>query len=104
MLPSQQKCQMDSETLHAHRQTISAAVSAGFSTTRKAGLENEAEACESHEMSKIVWLCPISSPVVAVVGFWLFSGPESLQSNCVYPLLYPEAWQHALFLTSIIWL
>lgn len=58
----------------------------------------------SYEMSNIVQQCQISSPVVAVVGFWLFVGLGSLWSNCIYSLLYPEAWQHTPLLTSIIWL
>lgn len=60
--------------------------------------------CVSHEMSNIVQQCHISSPVVAVVGSWLFVGLGSFQCNCFYSLLYPEAWQHIPLLTSIIWL
>lgn len=54
--------------------------------------------CVYDEMSNMVQQCQISSPVVALVAF------GTLQSNCVYSLLYPEAWQHKALLTSIIWL
>lgn len=78
-----------------------------FAQTEEPGFscrEGFGAVCVSHEMSNIVQQCQISSRVVAVVGFWLFAGLGSLQCNCVYSLLYPEAWQHTPLLTSIIWL
>lgn len=88
MLPSQQKCQTDSAALrHIHTQRhknfffFLRVSSVKFFTERKKLSFYAAKAlvvCVSYEMSNIVQQCQISSPVVTVVGSWLFVGLGSL--------------------------
>lgn len=70
MLPSQQKCQMDSAALHAHIYTAELFLGGASCVKFCIFMRRRLLApCVYDEMSNMVQQCQISSPVVALVAF-----------------------------------